>query len=282
MEHDGAGRRRTHMEGKTVRMDLMSAKQVAAYQKANDMVVLPVGCTEMHGPLIPVGCDAFEDWAVATVLAETWKCLVLPPIFYVYTGASEKWPGTVSISPEASIDYVKAVVKATLEAGFRRVVICASHGPLGFMAQTVIRSIYRETGDVVVLLSPHRIVSKHIAEEFGKSGEDLLVLGALKILGWHGAYSPESAVDAPMEFPFKTIGDIRRAGGTVPWLFQKDFQHTGLRTGIRLGDADRVVECIRKAAEEMRDLPEHFARYQREMKELTDDRPWEKDSIWSV
>jgi len=270
------------MKKKTVRMDLMSAKEVAAYQEVNDMVVLPVGCTEMHGPLVPVGCDAFEDWAAAIVLAETWGCLVMPPIFYVYTGASEKWPGTISISPEASIDYVKEVVKATLEAGFKRVVMCASHGPLGFMAQTVIRSIYRETGDVVLLLSPHRIVSKNIAEEFGSSGEDLLVLGALKILGWHGAYSPESPVAAPMEFPFKTIGDIRKAGGTVPWLFCKDYQHTGLRKGLKLQDADRVVECIRRAAEEMRDLPEHFARYQKEMKALTDEPPWTKDTVWSV
>ena len=265
-----------------VRMEFMSSKQVAAYQKRSDLIILPVGCMEMHGPLIPVGCDVFEDWAIAIVLAETWDCLVMPPIFYVYAGASEKWPGTVSTSPEASISYVREVVKAILEAGFKRTIICASHGPLGFMAQTIIRSIYRETGEIVLLLSPYKIVSKHLEEEFGSSGEDVLVLGALKILGWHGVYEPTSKVEAPVEFPFKTISDIRRAGGNVPWHFSKDSQHTGLRKGLKLEDAERAAECIKRSAEELKRLPEHYSRYQKEIKDLADDPPWEKENVWSV
>lgn len=48
------------MKHRSVRMELMSSKEIAAYLRENDMVILPVRCIEMRGTKIPLGCDAIH------------------------------------------------------------------------------------------------------------------------------------------------------------------------------------------------------------------------------
>lgn len=271
------------MKHRSVRMELMSSKEIGAYLKENDVVILPVGCIEMHGPKIPLGCDAIHAWATAILLAEKWKCVTLPPIYYAYPGASGPWPGTVDISPEITQEYLKQIVKALLRGGFKRVVLCGTHGPLSFIFQMVIRSIYQETSEVVMALLPQVMPDDLMEDEFGfRRGEDVLVLASLKVLGLHGAYDPESDIERPMEFPIETIGQLKKYGASVPWLFAADYQHTGLRKGITLEDADRAIGVMKKAIDRMPQLSELFAKYQKEMKKLTRDKPWLKDDIWSL
>ncbi len=268
-----------------VRMDLMSSKEVAQYLKKKQTVLLPVGSFEMHGPLVPLGCDSFLDWAAALLLGKKWKVLVMPPVYYTFPGASGPWPGTVDISPEITVAYVKEIVRALLKNGFRQVILCASHGPLGFLLQEVIRSVFQETGEVVIHISPWRLLlAQDLAEqEFGRPmTEDLFVLAMLKVLGLHGAFNPKAKVEKKSEFSHPTISELRKFGGTVPWYFNRDHQHTGLRKDISLADADRAVAVITKAVERAGDLPKVFAKYQREVARDLKARPWAKDSIWSM
>lgn len=267
-----------------VRMDLMTSKQVGEYLKTNDMVVLPVGCTEMHGPAVPLGCDTFHAWASALLLADVWKCLCAPPVYYAFPGASGPWPGTVDVSPEITVAYLKAIVKALLKGGFKRVVMYGTHGPLSAMFQMVLRSIYQETGNVIIgMQSPQLMPEDLMTAEFGYGRkEDILVLAALKILGLHGAYDPATDVEKPQTYPFDTIGALKKHGASVPWIFSADYQHTGIRPGLKLDDADRAIKVMKEAAGRMADLPEHFARYQAQMAELMANPPWKRDDAWSM
>jgi len=267
-----------------VRMDLMSSKQVARYLTDNDMVVLPVGCCEMHGPKVPLSCDTFHAWASALLLADVWGCIVAPPVHYAFPGASGPWPGTVDISPEVSVAYLKEIVKALLKGGFKRVVMYGTHGPLSAMYQMVIRSIYQQTRQVVVaMMSPHLMPEDLMTEALGyKRNEEILVLASLKLLGLHGAYDPAGDVEKAQSFPFDTIGAMKKHGAAVPWIFSADHQHTGFRAGMTLDDADKAIEVMKTAAARMADLPDNFAQYQKEMADLTADPPWESDDVWSM
>jgi len=270
---------------RNIRMDLMSSKEVAQYLKKKKTVLLPVGSFEMHGPLVPLGCDTFLDWGAALLLGEKWKVLVMPPIYYTYPGASGPWPGTVDISPEITHAYVKEVVKAVLKNGFRQVVLCASHGPLGFILQSVIRSVFQETGEVVIHISPWKFLMPDdlTEKEFGRPmTEDLFVLAMMKVLGLHGAFDPKAKMEKRTEFSHPTISELKRFGGTVPWYFNRDYQHTGFRTDISLRDADRALAVIRAALDRAGDLPKVFTKYQRAVAEDLKKKPWAKDSIWSM
>ena len=264
-----------------VRMELMTSRQVQQYQQRKDLIILPVGCFEMHGPMVPLGCDSFIDWAMGLLLARQWKCPCLPPIYYTFPGASGPWPGTVDISNRATMDYVQAVVLSLLKGGFNRIVILGSHGPLSAMAQCIIRDVFHATGRTVLHITPYSAILKKMEAAGVSFGEPGVVLGAMKLLGLADAFDPAASVDRPLEFPLPSIADLRKDQAQMPWIFAKDYQHTGINKKLKASHADKIADAMTAAAEEMKNLPRHFTRYQREMTKLYKDKPWTKPNTWT-
>lgn len=264
-----------------VRMELMTSRQVQQYQKKSDLVVLPVGCFEMHGPQVPLGCDSFIDWAMALLLARQWKALCLPPVYYTFPGASGPWPGTVAISNRATIDYVQSIIGALMENGFGRVAVVGSHGPLAAMMQCISGDIMLKTGKPVVHIKPYGRIQAKMDEAGLPYGEPGVVLGAMKLLGLADAFQPETNVDRPCEFPLPSVGKLRKCLAHAPWLFAKDYQHTGMFKGLKSEHADRIAEVLTEVAAEAKDMPRHFASYQREVAAVYKNKPWRDDKNWT-
>jgi len=264
-----------------VRMELMSSRAVQAYLKNNDLIILPVGCTEMHGPQIPLGCDTLLDTAVAYLAARELNCLCAPTIPYSFPAASAPWPGTVNISTQVTMDYVTAVIEALHAGGFNRVLLMASHGPWGEMGKCVSREIFRKTGKVVPHIAPLWTLQDRFKEKGIPAMEDGVILGALEILGYHGVYNPETKEEGPLEFPSELIGPLKKLGLSVPWLFGKDYQHTGIRKTLSYDNLPAILETIHELVKEMKDIPALFAAYQQEMDTLNRERPWDREDIWT-
>ena len=174
---------------------------------------------------------------------------------------------------------------ALIQGGFKRVALLGGHGPLSSLFSTMINSIYHRTGHVVIHVRPKVMPEEEMEKKLGYTrGEDIAVLCALKVLGLHGAYDPGVAKEGRMEFPSRLINPLKKYGGSgiVPWIFQKDYQHTGLRKGITLKHADMGIAIMKKAIDEMDDLPDLFKKYQKEMAKLNKDKPWDKDTVWTI
>jgi len=266
-----------------VRMELMTSPQVARYLQRSDLAILPVGCFEMHGPHVPLACDTIHAYAMSVILAELWDCLVLPPIQYSYPGASGPWPGTIAPRPTASAAWLKEICLAALRAGFKRLVVLGTHGPLSFMLSTVIREIHQETGQIVLHCAPRKLMPEDLmTEALGyPRGEDILVLASARILGL-----PENLVDSGFEdspdrcFPFESQGALRRGECQWPWTFTEPWQHQPVRSQVRPEDADQAIEVMRTAAaRDYAQVPEQFARYQNDMAELYKNPPWDPDKV---
>jgi creatinine amidohydrolase len=267
-------------DGREVQMALMNSRQTAEYLKRSDLALLPIGCLEMHGPHVPLACDLLNAWATSTLLAQKWDGVVMPPVNYAYPGATGPWPGTVNISPEATIAWVEQVALGIVRGGFKRLMFCSSHAPLGWMLQTVVRSLYLRHGCCVAAYSPYGQIMRSIKEEFGRGGEDIYVLGALRILGWHGAFQPEMDLDAPSDRSDDPSVRLAELHVNVPWLFSRPQQHVAVRPDLKLEDADRAAAAIRRAVDEIEDIPELFARHQRHLDALEAEQPWSKDDVW--
>ena len=246
------------------------------------MVILPVGCMEMHGPDVPLGCDSFHAWAQAILLAEVWKCVALPPVFYAFPGASGPWPGTVDITVKATQEYITAIIHSLLKNGFKRIVLCGTHGPLQFILEGVIRDVFQETGNVVLHIRPKVMPEDLMKKELGYiRDEDILVLASLKLLGLHGAYDPRTKVNKPKEFSFKSMSKLKEHNASMPWTFSRDYQHTGLRKQVKFEHADKAIDVMKKAVKREKDFPKHFAQYQKDMKKLYQLKPWKKSTVWT-
>lgn len=62
-----------------------------------DLLLVPVGSLEQHGPHLPLDTDTRVAAAVADAAAESVRGLLAPPVGYGASGEHEDFPGTISI-----------------------------------------------------------------------------------------------------------------------------------------------------------------------------------------
>ena len=91
----------------SVRLDELTSDQVRCLLSTGKKkygFLLPVGCTEQHGPLLPLNCDtllarrAAENLALSLASHPNYGAFVLPDFAYTPSPGAENTWGTVSVS----------------------------------------------------------------------------------------------------------------------------------------------------------------------------------------
>jgi len=98
------------------------------YFSKNDIVILPVGSTEQHGPHNPLGTDHLIAKALAEEVAKRTGVLCLPVIPYGISSHHRQFWGTISIQPKVFREYVKNTCLSLKYYGVRRIVVVNGHG----------------------------------------------------------------------------------------------------------------------------------------------------------
>ncbi len=270
--------------GLPVFADIMTTSQMAEHQRRGSIVLLPLGCFEMHGVQASMSTDTWLAEAACRVLAEAWEdVLIYPPVHYCYPGASGPWAGSVSVSPLETIQYVIGVVRAIIKNGFKRVVLVSLHGPNGFLLQVALRTLFEETGDLPVHFSPdYGEFCRRVESVFGQPhAEAAMLLASLYMVGRHGEFDPSvggtEVVPGPA-YPFESAGRLRQCGVSFPYYFVEPNNHVGYYPGLKLDDAPKLAEIYREVIlEKGRDLPVAYAQFQAEMQEAMASAPWDVD-----
>ena len=123
----------------------MLNSEVQDYLKRNDIIIVAVGTTEMHGGF-PLDCETVISEAYALKMAEACDGLVLTGLPYFYAGATASGRGTLQVSIRQGIDYLGANARNLLRLGFKRQVYISFHGPAHMTICPMIRDFYDETG----------------------------------------------------------------------------------------------------------------------------------------
>jgi creatinine amidohydrolase len=106
----------------------MSWAEAKEYFSNNDIVIVPVGATEQHGPANPLGTDFLLAEAIAKETSKRTGVLCFPSIpFGVSTPHKQFW-GTIFISSGTFKAYVKEVCLSLYYYGVRKIVIVNGHG----------------------------------------------------------------------------------------------------------------------------------------------------------
>jgi len=268
--------------GQRIFADVMNTRELSAHQKRDGIVLLPLGCFEMHNVHMGMSTDTFLVEAACRVLAPEWKAVIYPPIHYCYPGASTPWPGTVSVTPRETIDYVIAIMNAILENGVRRLVLVSLHGPNAAMIQMALREVFETTGEIAVHHSPdYGEFCRRVQEEFGQPhGEAAMLLASLYMCGRHGEFDPSATKAQTLEgpaYPFKSAWNLRSHGVNLPYYFVKPNNHVGRYPGLTVDDAPRLAEIYTEVIlEKAKGLPQAYEKYQKDMWKAMDDAPWDK------
>ncbi len=99
-------------------------------QPDQTVALLPVGCVEQHGPVLPLETDSLLAEGCCKKLQKSldFKTYVYPGIHYTTTQPNQDYPGTVSVDYDLFRAYLSSVCQGLLASGFRAVVIVNSHG----------------------------------------------------------------------------------------------------------------------------------------------------------
>ena len=109
-------------------LNKMTHDEVVEYRKRNDIIYVPFGTIEVHGTF-PMDVETVTPEAFASLMAEETDGLVLGNLPYFFCGASPMSPGTIQMSVEDGLHYLKAIAHSLLNQGFRRQVYLSLHGP---------------------------------------------------------------------------------------------------------------------------------------------------------
>jgi creatinine amidohydrolase len=117
-----------------------------------DMVVIPVGSNEQHGPHMVLGTDIFAALETCKLLAQRTDILIAP---VVLAGVSEHhmgFPGTITLSPETLEAVITDTTRSLIRHGFKKLLILNSHGGNVPALRAAVEKINQTTAATAVLL----------------------------------------------------------------------------------------------------------------------------------
>lgn len=100
-------------------------------EQAPPVAILPVGCYEQHGPVLPLDTDNLIAQAAAHRLAERLgNTHVFPLLAYTTTEPNVNFEGTVSVAADPFRAYFREVCRGILKSSFESLVVINSHGSI--------------------------------------------------------------------------------------------------------------------------------------------------------
>ena len=227
-------------------LEVTTPELEAYFARGGKTALLPVGCTEMHGPHQPLGTDTFSAEAFALRIAQLADGVVLPTVNYTWAGSTDGFVGTISIEPELVTQMVEAVALQAVRMGFSRfLVICIHSGtyaPLVLFA----RRFFEKYRVPAVYINPYHPFTDEARDLFagphGQSMEASVVLASLHILGKPVLYSEDQMrytdQAPPMPDSLRAIGKV----GTVGYFMQDPRQHACPSEHVSLERGRRFIE----------------------------------------
>jgi creatinine amidohydrolase len=245
-------------------MQDLTAREVASYLERSDLAIIPVGCHEAHGALMPMGTDTFIAETVALKLAERIDGLISPFPNCYYPGATKGLPGTFAMPAEVAEGYLEMIVHELIRNKFRRIMIMQWHG-VDYLHWQLVRDLYDETGVPVAYFSLLRMpvvqrLKVELLDSRGECLETAVLAASLRILGKEhlldtSIMADNQVVQDRVEEPALT--KIGQAGGGIGHYYDHESQHMPFRknpdfeSGLIILEA--MVDSLATASEGLRE-----------------------------
>lgn len=131
-----------------------------------DVVVIPVGSTEQHGPHAPLATDVLTAQAVATAGVDAYDgtALITPTLPIGVSPEHRAFPGTLWLSPDTIRAVITDTVRSLAHHGWSRVVIANGHGGNTTALQEAAAHLTRTEPVYVTVFTWFDAVGDHAAE----------------------------------------------------------------------------------------------------------------------
>lgn len=203
-------------------LQTMTAKQVQERLKKNDILIVPIGSTENHGPHACLGEDTFLVTRMAELVAQKTGCTVAQPLSYgSHPYHHMGMPGTVIVPEEIFTGMLKAMMAGFWNMGFRKMILLNGHGQ-EYVIPTAIHQFMKtyQVPAVLVNLNWYHAVQDHFkTKDQGGPYETNFIHADEVETSWSLALFPEmirmeDAVDTEVK-AFLPDGHVDKAGNLL-------------------------------------------------------------------
>ncbi|MCP2520447.1 creatininase family protein [SCandidatus Aminicenantes bacterium Aminicenantia_JdfR_composite] len=153
-------------ENKALVLQEMTWTDIQEYLKNNDMVIIPLGSTEQHGPHLPLGSDFFEAFEISKLISSRTGVVVAPILMVGYSEYHSGFPGTLSVKPQTMEQVIFECVEMLIKYGFRRILFFNYHGGNNIVQENVIHRINHNTPAIAVSIGHGSPIQKAENGEF--------------------------------------------------------------------------------------------------------------------
>lgn len=153
----------------------MTWEEVAEILEQTDIVLVPVGSTEEHGPHMPLGADTIQGTEVsrrivARLDSEGIPALAGPPIPFGVSLQLMDFPGTITLSPATLQAVVKEVCNSLIKHGFRKLVLLMAHAENLGATYSAVQEVSQQPEVQVLLMNWLPAIKKHYPEILKSKG----------------------------------------------------------------------------------------------------------------
>lgn len=92
-----------------------------------DMVIVPVGACEQHGPHLPLAVDTIGCYEIAKRVSGKTGVRVVPPMMYGCSQSHGKFPVTLSIRPETMTRMICEIAEWLYKSNIRKILLLNGH-----------------------------------------------------------------------------------------------------------------------------------------------------------
>jgi creatinine amidohydrolase len=183
----------------------MTSLQIEDWLKKTDIIMVPIGSCEQHGPHLPVATDGISAWLITINAAKKTNIPHTPLIWVGYSPQHTIRAGTITLRAETFQNLVYDVARSLIHIGFNKIIFVTGHTSNIKVLDPVLRKIRYETNALVA-------VFRGDAEFWPRVCGDILENPPEETPGWHGsegetsvclAFNP-NCVDLTKAIPTKT------------------------------------------------------------------------------
>ena len=134
----------------------MSWQEVKDRLKETDIIIIPTGSNEQHGPHLPLKTDIFIATQIATRAAEMVKDdvkpIIAPPIPWGYSPEHIAFPGSIWLDSKTMMSIITDICRSLLYHGFKKIIFFNGHGTNPPVIYTALNDVYMAQKDPNIFL----------------------------------------------------------------------------------------------------------------------------------
>lgn len=215
----------------------MSWVDVQEWLKKTDIILVPFGSNERHGPHLPLGVDSYHTWETTVRAARKADVPHAPMIPYGYSPHHMyklgQGAGTITLSARTVQSVVYDVAKSLIFHGFNKIIFVAAHGSYSQVIEPIIRHLKYETGAFVAWYKP-------FYERAIGPLKDILENPPEETPGWHSSEMETSQIMRVRPDLVKMDRAVKELAHAPKWLGPKFLKKDGVRT-VEFGGAENII-----------------------------------------